>query len=289
LVKALITGINGFVGPYLTKELVGHKYSVFGCSLEKKPNISLEGIKDYFSCDMTDFLQVKFVLNSVKPDVIFHLAGFSSVGKSFENPELCFKINVDGTRNIINSIKELKVSPKLILISSAEVYGQQKKNPVGETALVNPLSPYAKSKVDQEKIALEYGNSIIIRAFNHTGLNQPDMFVIPSFRKQIREGVSGSTIFVGNIDVVRDFSNVVDVVRAYRIICEKGVIGEIYNVGSGRGYSLRYILNKMIKDSGKSFQIVVDTKKYRSVDIKELVCDNSKINKLGIQVKNYFD
>ena len=287
MIKALITGVNGFVGPYLVEELITNGYSVFGCSLEEKCIVS--DIDQYFSCDITDSIQVEKVIGTIKPDVIFHLAGFSSVAKSFENPDLCFRINVTGTKNIVDSFIKLKISPKLIVISSAEVYGQPKKNPVDEKAELIPLSPYAESKIEQEKVALLYSCSIIIRAFNHTGINQPDSFVIPSFRKQILESKNGGSVNVGNLEIVRDFSNVLDVVKAYGVIFEKGNCGEIYNVGSGRGYLLKEVLEKMINASGKRISIVIDPKKYRSADVKELICDNSKIKKLGINIKGYFD
>lgn len=286
LIKALITGVNGFVGSYLVDELLANGYSVFGCSLEKDSVVP--DIDQYFSCDIVDYSQVEKVIELVKPDVVFHLAGFSSVSKSFENPELCFNINVNGTKNLVDSFKKLDIFPKLIVISSAEVYGQPISNPVDEKAVLNPLSPYAKSRVEQEKIALSYSNSIVVRAFNHTGINQPDIFVIPSFRKQINEAKNNGSINVGNLEVVRDFSNVLEVVRAYRIIFEKGKCGEIYNVGSGKGYLLKEVLQKMIKLSGKHISIVIDPEKYRPADINELICDNSKIKKLGIKIKGYF-
>jgi len=287
LIRALITGVNGFVGPYLVEELVLSGYAVYGCALEKESNLSK--LEEYFSCDITDSIQVEEVIESIKPDVIFHLAGFSSVAKSFENPDLCFKINVNGTKNLVESFRKLKIAPKLIVVSSSEVYGQPKKNPVNEKSELNPLSPYAKSRVEQEKVALAYFNSIIIRAFNHTGLNQPDTFVIPSFRKQVLESKNGGSVQVGNLDVVKDFSDVMEVVKAYGIIYEKGVVGEIYNVGSGKGYLLKEVLENMIKESGKNISIVIDPKKYRPADIKEVFCDNSKIKKLGITIKGYFD
>jgi len=287
LIRALITGVNGFVGPYLAKELQSNGYLVFGCSLEKDSSINM--LEKYFSCDVTNINQVRSVIELAKPDVIFHLAGFSSVSKSFENPDLCNKINVGGTKNILDSIKMLNISPKLICISSAEVYGQPKKNPVNERAPLQPNSPYGLSKVEQEKLISSYSNSIIVRAFNHTGQNQPDTFVIPSFQKQVTEAKNGSKIFVGNIDIIRDFSDVNDVVKAYRIISEKGVSGEVYNVGSGKGLSLKKILENMIKKSGKDLKITVDSSKFRKAYITELICDNTKIKKLGIKVKSYFD
>jgi len=287
LIKVLVTGVNGFVGPYLVEELVSNRYIVFGCSLENKSKLT--NLNKYFQCDIVDPAQVERVIESIRPDVVFHLAGFSSVSKSFENPELCFKINVGGIKNFTDSFEKLRIFPKLVLISSREVYGQPKKNPVNEKTDLNPLSPYAKSKVEQEKIALSYKKSIIIRAFNHTGTDQPDTFVIPSFKKQVKEAKNGGSIFVGNLDVVIDFSNVLEVVKAYRMILEKGDYGEIYNVGSGKGYLLKEILEKMIKESGKDVSIVLDSKKYRALDIKEVISDNSKVGKLGVKIKGYFD
>lgn len=278
--KALITGINGFVGPYLQHELEKNGYDVYG--------IDLNGGSDkIFSCDITNFDSVLDVMLKIKPDFIFHLAGFSSVAKSFENPELCFKINVDGTKNLLDAVVKSGLKPRVLIVSSAEVYGRPKYIPIDEKHPLDPVSPYGKSRVEQEKLALSYNLPVIIsRSFNHTGPGQPATFVIPSFKKQVSEAKDGDTIFVGNLDLVRDFSDVRDVVHAYRTLIEKGKVGEVYNVGSGVGYKLRDILDKMIKESGKKLKVEVDPKKYRDVDIPKLVCDNKKIMSFKVTFLN---
>lgn len=282
--KALITGINGFVGPYLKKELEHHDYEVFGIDLKGDD-------KKVFSCDITDPDSVYNTISKVEPDFIFHLAGFSSVGKSFQQPELCKKINVDGTRNLLDAVvKAGLMRSRILIVSSAEVYGKAEKIPIDENHPLNPLSPYGKSRVEQEKVASGFDLPIIIaRSFNHTGPDQPDTFVIPSFRKQIKEANDGDTIHVGNLEVVRDFSDVRDVVKAYRILLEKGKDKEIYNVGSGEEYKLKDILDRFIKQSGKNLKVEIDPKRYRKADIPVLVCDNSRLNKLGATIRSFLE
>ncbi|MFT4303215.1 MAG: GDP-mannose 4,6-dehydratase [Candidatus Woesearchaeota archaeon] len=272
--KALITGGKGFVGPYLKRELENNGYSVVVSDLKDS---------DY-DCDITNKEKVFSMISSIKPDYVFHLAGFSSVSKSFENPSLCFKINIDGTKNLLEACLDVK---KVLIVSSAEVYGKPEYVPIDEKHPLNPVSPYGKSRVEQEKIALNFSNVVISRSFNHTGEGQPSTFVIPSFKNQINEAKNGDTIYVGNLEVIRDFSDVKDVVHAYRILLEKGVLGEIYNVGSGVGVKLKDILNKLILESGKDLKVEVDSNKYRKADIVELVANVSKINELGIKIHSF--
>jgi GDP-4-dehydro-6-deoxy-D-mannose reductase len=286
---AFVTGANGFVGPYLVKELLDNNYSVFVSGLDKLPSEKIsKNISGYFSCDIRDYSSVERMILSTVPDVVFHLAGFSSVRKSFETPDICFDINVNGGNNLVMACMKLSKMPILLLASSSEVYGAQEKIPINENAIPNPLSPYAASRLEQEKNMSKYPNLIIVRAFNHTGVGQLDDYVIPSFIKQVSEAKCGGTISVGNLDVVRDFSDVADVVKAYRIISEKGKFGELYNVGSGIGYLLRDVLNNMIKEYEKKILVVVDKNKYRPSNADKIICDNSKVKKLGVEVRGYF-
>ncbi len=282
MTKALITGASGFVGPYLWKELEEHGYDVTGFDLSGDNNKIIH-------CDITNADLVYKIISEEKPDVIFHLAGFSSVAKSFGNPDLCMKINVDGTKNLLEAVVKAGLKSKILIISSAEVYGKPKKIPIDENHSLNPLSPYGESRVKQEIIAFSYDLPVIIsRSFNHTGEGQPDIFVIPSFKKQVEEAENEGIVYVGNLDVIRDFSDVKDVVKAYRVLVEKGTMGEIYNVGSGNGYKLRDVLDKIIKASGKNLNVKVDTERYRKSDIPELVADNTKIKRLGLTFKVLF-
>lgn len=291
--KALITGINGFVGPFLKKELEEHGYEVYGFDLsidDDKTDDQGDGIRRVFACDITDVDAVAQIVEEVKPDYIFHLAGFSSVSKSFDMPELCEKINVGGTKNLFDAVTKARIKPRILIVSSAEVYGKTEVIPINEGQEPRPLSPYGKSRLEMERISFSSDQDVVVsRSFNHTGPRQSDKMVIPSFKKQVKDGKEGDTILVGDLSIIRDFSDVRDVVRAYRILLEKGKEKEIYNVGSGKGYKLADLLNKLIKDSGKYLKIKVDENKLRKVNIPELVADTSKIKKLGIKIKYLLD
>ena len=282
--KALITGINGFVGPYLKIELENNGYEVFGLDLKKGI------VGKSFSCDITRYESVFPIINEVRPEYVFHLAGFSSVAKSFKDPELCRKINVEGTRNLLESIKNVRIRPRVLIVSSSDVYGRTAVNPVYERQLVQPVSPYGESRVEQERLAAQYDLPIIMaRSFSHTGKGQSSVAVIPSFQKQIEEAPNNGIIYVGNLNVVRDFSDVEDVVKAYRLLLEKGVAGEIYNVGSSIGYNLEEVLKKMVADSGKNLQIKIDTEKIRKNDIPVIIADTDKLYEIiGFKFRKIF-
>ncbi len=280
--KALVTGISGFVGPYLKRELEDNGYEVLGLDRHG-------GGQGVLVCDITDYASVFKAVEMTKPDLVLHLAGFSSVSRSFEEPEMCRRINVTGTKNLLDAISGLGLKPKILVISSADVYGEPEHLPIDEKHPLNPVSPYGKSRAEQEKLALSYELPVTIsRSFNHTGRDQPDSFVIPSFRKQVEEAEDGGTIRVGNLDIVRDFSDVRDVVRAYRLLLEKGKAGEIYNVGSGTGHSLRDILDMFIRETKKRLVVKVDDARLRKDDISRQVAGTAKISSLGISLRDYF-
>lgn len=293
--KALITGISGFVGPYLKVELEKNGYTVFGLDRNKNRHSEqgrrgdqVEKSHAIFQCDLLDKKSVAKIFGELKPNFIFHLAGFSSVEKSWKQPELCQKINIEGTRNLLDAVIEAKINPRILIVSSAEVYGNPKKLPLSETSPINPQNPYAKSRVAQEKLLQNYKNLdwIVSRSFNHTGPRQPAQFVIPEFAKQlaqIKKGLQKPVIKVGNLETKRDFSDVRDVVRAYRLLLEKGKKHEIYNVCSGKAYKINDLLNTMISQIDIDVKIEIDKSKFRPQDIKELRGDNSKIKELGFK------
>ena len=286
--KALITGISGFVGPYLKNELDKNGYDVFG--------IDRTGGENVFRCDLLDKKNVEEVIEKSRPDYIYHLAGFSSVKDSWDKPELCRKINVEGTKNLLDAVVKAGLKPRILIVTSAEVYGKPKKLPLTETSPLLPESPYAKSRVEQEKLLGNYNDLdwVVARSFNHTGPGQPAMFVIPEFAKQlaeIKKGLKKPVIKVGNLEAKRDFSDVRDVVRAYRLLLEKGLKYEVYNVCSGKSYYVWQLLNKMIKytNARKMIYDEVDEKKYRPVDIFELKGDNRKLKRIGFKFKYDID
>lgn len=269
--KALITGIDGFVGKYLARELIDSGYEVFGLSR------GAVGQNKFF-CDITDSECVSKIISEVKPDYVFHLAGFSTLPESFKDPELCFKINVEGTRNLLNAVTNANLNPRILIVSSSLVYGNPAYNPIDENCPLNPDSPYAYSRIEQEKVALNSGLDVMIaRSFNHTGIGQKENFAIPSFKKQVRESNDGDVIYVGNLDVIKDYSDVRDVVKAYRLLLKNGISGEVYNVGSGKEYSMSAILDRIILQSGKQIRVVIDPDKVRPSEIPKSVCNTKKL------------
>jgi GDP-4-dehydro-6-deoxy-D-mannose reductase len=271
----LITGGTGFVGKYLKDCLLKHGHTVKTMDLNDPIN----------PVDITDRDMVLAEIRRIRPDRIYHLAGFSSVALSFKKPELCMKINVEGTKNLLKAISSCGLSPRTLIVSSADVYGKPQYSPIDEKHPTKPISPYGNSRIEQEAAALDWSSSyklplVICRSFAHTGPEQPDTFVIPSFRNQVKQADDGGVIKVGNLEVIRDFSDVKDVVRAYVELIERDVPDSIINVGSGYGFRLKDVLDSMIKESGKSLSIEVDPSRFRPADIMELVCDNKKLYSL---------
>jgi GDP-4-dehydro-6-deoxy-D-mannose reductase len=274
--KALVTGIDGFVGPYLATVLKGQKIDVVGTFLENKPSTC-----PCLHMDVTNPAEVTEVIRNTKPDLIFHLAGFSSVAASFTNQNLCTKVNVDGTRNLLDAVITAGIKPRILVVSSAEVYGKPNFLPITEKHPLQPLSPYAASRIEQERICGEYVKEknlhiVITRSFNHSGPHQSEDFVLPSFAKQIIliERGKQDSIKVGNLDAIRDFSHVRDVVNAYWLLSKKGQKGDFFNVCSGKGHSIKDCLTFLINHSTKKVTIQTDSTRLRSADIPVLVGDN---------------
>jgi GDP-4-dehydro-6-deoxy-D-mannose reductase len=290
--NALVTGIDGFVGPHLARHLKKTGYSVIGTYLS-----DLEQSESSYHMDVTDPAEVNSVIGEVKPDAIFHLAGFSSVSASFKDPDACMAINAGGTKNLLDGVIAAGIKPKVLVVSSAEVYGNPSKIPVTEKSPVQPMSPYAESRVKQEAICRDYVKDkklhiVISRSFNHSGPDQKDAFVLPSFAKQIaliERGMQDS-IQVGNLDVVRDFSDVRDVVVAYQLLLEMGKQGDVYNVCSGAGFSIKALLDKIVDMAGVTVAVEQDPSRLRPSDIPVLIGDNRKLkNKTGWKATHTID
>ncbi len=278
--KAFITGVSGFVGPYLVGHLVESGFEVFGIDRSGK---KVDGCKVY-SCDVTDAAAVAKVVKKIRPAFIFHLAGQSSVGKSWKAPDITWKVNVEGAKNLFGAVAAAKISPKILLVSSAEVYGIPKKVPIAEDHPMAPVSPYGESKVEQERIALEHvkdGMHIVIsRSFNHTGPGQPSEFVCSNFARQVAgigKGRQPPVIRVGDLGIKRDFSDVRDVVRAYPLLLEKGRAGEAYNVCSGSAFTIGDVIEKLAKISGAKFRVEQEASRVMGNAVPVLHGDNSKL------------
>ncbi len=292
--KALITGINGFVGSHLADfclKIPGVLVSgvVFpGSGLE-----NVEHIKDkikLFECDLVDKEAVKRILKESAPDKIFHLAGQSAVSKSWQSPEDTLLNNIMSELNIFEALRKLELNPAVQVAGSSEEYGLAHKDelPVKENNMLRPLSPYGVSKVSQDVLACQYYYSyglktIITRAFNHEGPRRGEQFVISNFAKQIAEiekGKKEPIIYVGNLEAKRDYSDVRDIVRAYWTATEKCRFGEPYNICSGKLLSIKSALDILLSFSKvKKIEIKQDSARMRPSDIPALFGDCSKFKK----------
>lgn len=285
--KVLITGISGFVGEYLAEKISDNNSSdqIFGLErnvrqfeifpeLNKKVKI--------FPADITNEKEIKNIIQEILPDQVYHLAGFASA--SGKDEDLINKVNVIGTNNLIKALGKINKKVKVLLVSTAYVYGNTPK-PAKETDKIKPFGFYAVSKAEMEKQALEQKDNnleiVISRAVNHSGPGQRLGFVIPDFVSQIIEAQKGSEIRVGNLEAKRDFLDVKDVVNAYTLLMNKGKSSQIYNISSGKTTSIKDLLKKIIDISKKEIKIIIDPEKIRKVDIKVNCLDSSKLRKMG--------
>jgi GDP-4-dehydro-6-deoxy-D-mannose reductase len=281
--KALITGVGGFVGKYLSELLIENNIDVCGVDRVKK---SIKDVTSYEG-DILDEESLFTIIDKEKPDLVFHLAGQSSVEKSFSEPELTKKINVLGTENVLKAVLKAKLKPKILVVSSVEVYGIPKTLPINEKHSLKPNSPYGESRVEQEKVCMQYVEDqdmhiIISRSFNHTGPGQPLPFVCPTITKQvaeIKQGKKKPVVMLGDPLVRRDFSDVRDMVKAYLVALEKGEKGEIYNLCSGKAHSLRELIDLLSKEFGIDITVEKDPTWNRKNDIPEIRGDHSKFTK----------
>lgn len=280
--KVLIFGSNGFVGPYLSKELSSRGLNVYESDISTTTNLKRD---HYFSCDITNSGAVFDLISQVKPNYIVNLAAISSVSSSWKKPQLTYQINVGGTINLLDSlVKQNNLPCKVLIVGSSEEYKQSNK-PLSEDSPLDSNNPYGLSKESQEKIAGLYSSKhgipiIFTRSFNHTGVGQKETFVIPSFCKQvvdIEKGKAKNELLVGNLDAIRDFSDVRDIVSAYADLLENENSG-VFNVGSGIAYSIKEILEKIISKSTLSINYKMDKSKIRPLDTPYICCSKNKIN-----------
>lgn len=283
--KVLVTGVDGFVAGYLSDYLFKSGYDVYGTTISE--TYKNDKIK-IFKMNLLDAENVSDVIKNISPNMIFHLAGQSAVGLSWQKPVLTIDVNVNGTLNLLEAVRINNINSRILIIGSSDQYGTIKPEdcPIKETQLQNPQSPYGISKKTQEEIGKLYVkaykmNIIFVRAFNHIGARQGKNFVVPDFASKIVkiEKSAVPVLKVGNLDTLRDFTDVRDIVRGYLMLLESGKIGESYNIGSGNVIKIKDILKKLINLSSKKIKIEIDKEKFRPVDVPIVQCDNSKIKK----------
>ncbi len=281
--KAYITGIAGFVGSHLAEYLINEGWDVYGLAAPKEKYLNIRHIRDDIDLEVFSILnesRLKKAIKKIKPDYIFHLAAFSSVGRSFTREKVTYEINIVGTQNVFSAAEELKDLKKLVFVSSADCYGDfaPKGKTLTEEQDFNPMSPYAVSKTAGEYMAhyhrKHYGLPVVIaRPFNHTGPRQSEAFVVPSFCRQVVEierGRQMPVMQVGNLAPKRDLSDVRDIVRGYKLAAEKGKAGEVYQFCSGQSVAIKSVLANLLKLSKVDIKVTVDKNRYRKSDIPVL-------------------
>jgi len=278
--RVLVTGISGFVGRHLSAELSGEAWEVFGTYYpeEESATASKMDASHRELCDIRDKKKVSVLVKKIHPEAIVHLAAITFVPHSIENPILAAEVNLMGTINLYEAILESRIAPTILFIGSAEEYGQvsEKELPITENQPLNPQNPYACSKAAADLMSHQYYlyralRIIRVRPFSHIGPGQSEYFVTSDFARQIaliEKGKCAPFIHVGNLSACRDFTDVRDVVRAYRLLLEQGKPGEVYNVARGVEYSIEEVLDKLLAMSKKRVEIKVDKRKLRATDVK---------------------
>ncbi len=264
--RAFVTGGHGFVGPWLARHLA-----------ESGDDVTLADP----AVDVTDGPAVRKAIEEVDPEVVYHLAAQSSVQDSWESPVATFNVNALGTVNVLSAVRAAAPTARVLLVSSVEVYGVVKESelPLAESAPLRPATPYAASKAAAEMAGLQahfgWGLDVMrVRPFTHTGPGQTDRFFVPNMARQIIEAAtSGATeLRTGNLTVRRDLLDVRDVVRAYRLVADRGTSGEVYNVCSGRSVPLDQVVRRLLEleRRGAALAVTADPARMRPVDLPDL-------------------
>jgi GDP-4-dehydro-6-deoxy-D-mannose reductase len=287
--KALITGCDGFIASHLAEFLIGKSYDVYGSYLKKPSNPEVLKDVTLIKCDIKEKNSVSKMIRDSKPDFIFHLAAQSLVVPSWKDPIGTFETNIVGTTNILEVAKNSVPNSKIFVACSAAEYGLNFKHeiPVREDKEFRPASPYAVSKIGADMVSYLYHrtyamNIIRGRFFNITGPRKV-FDACSDFARAIAGAEKGKekSVKVGNLEGIRDITDVRDAVKAVLLLVKKGKFGEPYNICSGKGYKMEYILNTLISLSTENIVIKKDKSKMRPLEDPIFIGDNSKIRKLG--------
>lgn len=285
--KALIVGGAGFVGKYLIDAIKQDLNCDVIVTKSEHHNAFRDDVQ-FVNLNVLNKEETLKVLKHYQPNYIFHLAAQSSISRSWKDPINTVRVNIMGSLVLLDAVKEAKLNPVIIMVGSGEEYGLTclQSVPLKEIDILSPQNIYAATKACQNMLSSvyskAYGMSIImVRAFNHVGPGQSDIFVISDFCHQvakIESGLQEPVIKVGNLNAKRDFTDVRDVVRAYTSLAQFGVFGETYNVGSGSSICIRDVLDLILSKSKTKIRIEEDKQKFRPVDVPIIEADISKIS-----------
>lgn len=286
--KALITGVGGFVGSHLASYLVGEAgLDVWGLDLVEgraaalRPRITLH-VGDV----LMDLPALQDLFAAEQPDYVFHLAAQAFVPSSWKDPWTTLENNIRGQLNVLLAAVAMERVPRILVVGSADEYGIvfPEELPISETNPLRPNSPYAVSKVAQDMMGYQYYAShklpvVRVRPFNHIGPGQSPAFVTADFAKQIAEveaGLREPVMRVGNLEARRDFSDVRDIIRGYYLALSEGEPGEVYNLGAERSYSIRQVLDGLLALSETRVTVEQDPTRLRPSDVPEILADCAK-------------
>ncbi|MEN6509927.1 MAG: GDP-mannose 4,6-dehydratase [Smithella sp.] len=291
--KFLITGFSGFVSRYFIEYLEDNEIRAFVKGIDVHyPDINPDTFKhvkyDFERIDLLDKGKVENIIFEFQPDYVLHLASFSSVAFSWKEPNISFQNNTNIFLNLLETIRKLNIASRILSVGSSEEYGnvEQKDLPLTEDHPLKPVSPYAVARVSQELLSniyvRGYGLDIVMtRSFNHIGPFQKDVFVLPSFVKQIVEmkynGSKSNQLMTGDVTIIRDFTDVRDVASAYYMLLTTGKKGEVYNVCNGTGWSLKEIIEKISAILEIDVQVVSNASLFRPDDNRAIIGSNEKL------------
>jgi GDP-4-dehydro-6-deoxy-D-mannose reductase len=271
-VRAIITGGRGFVGPHLVAHLSACGDEVVALDLA-----------DAF--DITDPDNVHGHFEAAEADVVYHLAALSHVGESWKAPAASFRVNAEGTLNVLRSAADLKVG-RVVVILSSEEYGHvtDAELPLTEEAPIRPVTPYGAAKAAADMLAVQafLGDglaTIRARPFSHTGPGQTEGFVVPALAARVAraERDGADSIPVGSLEAVRDITDVRDVARAYRLLATSGVPGEVYNICSGAGVTIQHIADLLLERAARPIALVTDPELVRPVEVPRFTGSNERL------------
>ena len=288
--RVLITGGAGFVGQWLSRAMLQQGWQVFAGTLEGPPGAAVLTSQErdaicWTPLDVTSDDSVRRAVETVRPDSVVHLAGMAFAPEANASPIRAFEINALGAMRLLAALSAAKSGARALIVGSAEEYGAQEASayPIAETASLRPLTPYAVAKAAQELIALQAFRSggtpvICSRSFNHSGVGHGDSYLLPTMVRRARElPKSGGTLRMGNGAVIRDYLHVADVVKAYMLLLERGVPGEVYNVCSGAGTTVRELGERVLSRANVTAEVASDTSLLRPIDVPVLIGDNRKL------------
>lgn len=288
--RCLITGCGGFIGSHLAAYLLQNGFAVYGMAHRNIKHLeNLTGDFHLFECDIMDKSRVVSILKDVKPEYVFHLAAVTSIPLSWQDAAQTFMVNVLGTLNLLEAIRNVSINPIAEITGSSAEYGLSANDatPVRETSRTRPTSPYGISKMAESELAglywQNYGLHLLrLRPFYIIGPGRGSGACY-DFARGIVEVESGQreSIGAGNLEAVRDVVDVRDAVRAMWLLADKGKAGDVYNICSGKGTSMKEILDRMISLSQTTVKITTDAKLFRPSDDWALIGDGTKLNKLG--------